>query len=332
MDLVRYILRIVFWAFMVWLVVRTFIFQTYRIPSGSMHGTLYEGDLVLVNKLVYGPRLPITPLSFKTGNEERYVDWIQIPYFRLFGYSEVERNDVIVFNYPIYLSGPIDVQEEYIKRCVAIPGDSIQIINSEVYVNSEKIKEPGLIYKNYLVSMNSAIDSVVLKRLDIFELTSMQIPNQYSVFMDAAQADALSKEKNVVSVKLNPVAKDFYHPATYPNYPSIKWNIDFFGPLWVPREGDSVLLNATNLSLYQRLIEKYEKTVLILKGDSVFVNKQHALYYTFKQNYYFAMGDNRYNSKDSRDWGFVPESHLIGKATTVLYSNLRLSRRFLTIE
>ena len=86
-----------------------------------MHGTLYEGDRVLVNKLVYGPRLPITPLSFK----DRYVDWIQIPYLRFFGYGEVERNDVIVFNYPVYLSGPIDMQEEYIKRCIAIPGDSV---------------------------------------------------------------------------------------------------------------------------------------------------------------------------------------------------------------
>jgi signal peptidase I len=328
MGLVRNIFRILFWAFIVWLVVRTFLFQTYRIPSGSMHGTLYEGDHVLVNKLVYGPRIPITPLAFK----DNYVDWIQIPYFRLFGYGDVERNDVIVFNYPIYISGPIDVQEEYIKRCIAIPGDSIQIMNGEVFVNSEMIKESAHIYKSYLVTMNSVVDSAVLKRLDIFEIAALQIPNQYSIFMDLAQADSLSKEKNVVSIKLNPFAKDFYHPATYPNYPSIKWNIDFFGPLWVPREGDSILLNATKLSLYQRIIEKHEETILTLKGDSVFINNKHTLYYTFKQNYYFVMGDNRYNSKDSRDWGFVPESHLIGKATRVLYSDLRSGRRFLNIR
>jgi signal peptidase I len=332
LSLLQKIFKILFWAFIVWLFVRTFIFQTFRIPSASMHGTLYEGDFVLVNKLIYGPRLPITPLSFKIGDEDRFVDWIQIPYFRLFGYGKIKRNDVLAFNYPLNFDQPIDIGEEHIKRCIALPGDSLKILNGDVYINSVKTKEPADLYFDHKVSTNGTIDSIILKRFSIEKVIVSQDGTFFNLFMSRKQADSLSKQKNITSVSINFFPKEYYRPSVYPNFPSLPWNYDFFGPLWIPHGGDSILLNATNISLYQRLIEKNEKVVLTQKGDSVFINKKYALYYTFKQNYYFVMGDNRHDSKDSREWGFVPESHIIGKATMVLYSNLKKGRSFLKIE
>jgi signal peptidase I len=323
----RKITRILFWSFVTWLVVRTFLFQSYRIPSSSMHGTLYEGDYILVNKMAYGARLPITPLSFGG----HHLDWLHLPYLRLFGYSKVKRNDVIVFNYPVYEEGAIDIQEEYIKRCVALPGDTVSIINGVVFVNGYKEKEPRTIYHHYLVESKTAIDPAVLTRLNIPEGTRLD-SGQYSFFMSINQADSLEYQKNILAVRPDVMMKNSYHPSIFPNYPVVQWNLDFFGPLWVPGSGDSILLDQINLSLYQRLIEKHEGVTLTLKGDSVFINDFYSTHYTFKQNYYFVLGDNRYNSKDSRYWGFVPESHIIGKASMVLFSGQKSGRNLLNIE
>jgi signal peptidase I len=297
-----------------------------------MHGCLFEGDFILVNKIVYGPRLPITPLTFKVGGKENYLDWIQLPYIRFFGYGNIKRNDVLVFNYPLSQDVPIDIGEEYIKRCIALPGDSLQIINGQVYINRKKAKEPAHLYYRYTITVKEAIDSSVLKRLNISGRMPSEDGKQYTFFMSRAQADSLAKQKSITSCSINFFAKDYYRPSVYPNYPSIPWNHDFFGPLWTPRAGDSILLNATSIYLYQRLIEKHEKISFTFRNDSAFIDKKYVQFYTFKQNYYFVMGDNRYDSKDSRDWGFVPESHIIGKATYVLYSNLKKGRNFLDIE
>jgi signal peptidase I len=321
------VLRLLFWSFVIWLIVRTFLFQTYKIPSSSMHGTLYEGDYILVNKMAYGARLPMTPLSFG----EKHLDWLQLPYFRLFGYSEIKRADVVVFNLPVYQEGPIDVQAEYIKRCIALPGDTISIAHGVVFVNGYKEKESANIYHNYTVESKTEIDPSVLSRLNIREGAASG-NNQYSFFMSVKQADSLEYQKNVLAVKPNIMAKSSYHPSFYPNYSTVQWNLDFFGPLWVPKAGDSILLNQTHLYLYQRLIEQHEKTILTLKGDSVFINDAYTKYYVFQQNYYFVLGDNRYNSKDSRYWGFVPESHIIGKASMILFSDQKNGRSFLSIK
>lgn len=292
-----------------------------------MHGTLYEGDYVVINKLAYGARLPITPLSIN----KKFVDWVSLPYLRVFGFSDIERNDVIAFNYSLTDELPIDMREEYIKRCVALPGDSLKIINGKVYVNTA-LDEPVFIYKNYTVQSDKAIDADVLQRLKIAENITTTDNKNYSFFMSAAQADSLYKLPYIKSINLQPLSKDDYHPSVFPNYAELRWNVDFFGPLYIPREGDSILLDKNNIAIYQRIIERFEEGKFSFKNNTILINDKICKYYKFTQNYYFVMGDNRYNSIDSRNWGFIPESHIIGRADLILYSSQTSGRNFSLIK
>jgi signal peptidase I len=299
-----------------------------------MHGSLFEGDYVVINKLAYGARLPLTPLSVKISGKKRYADWIRFPYIRMFGYSEIKRNDVIAFNYSLTDDKPIDMQEEYIKRCVALPGDTLMINNGKVFVNS-LTDEPVNIYDHYTVIMTKKTDSSLLKELDVIQhLHLSESDNNYrgEFYMSSEQAGKLFNGGNIKSVTLDIFPADYYHPSVFPNYASFHWNLDHFGPLWIPKENDSVRLNKPNLLLYQRIIERFEEIKLSFKNDSVFIDNKHALYYTFKHNYYFMMGDNRHNSIDSRNWGFIPESHIIGKASLVIYSSKKTGRNFSKIN
>ncbi len=296
-----------------------------------MHGTLYEGDYVVINKLAYGARLPITPLSISIGGNKKFVDWLHLSYLRVFGFSEIQRNDVIAFNYSLTDELPIDMREEYIKRCVALPGDSLKIINGKVYVNSN-LDEPVFIYKNYNVQSDKPIDTVILQRLRILQNSSTIDEKNYTIVMSAAQADSLYKLPYIKSINLQPLSKDYYHPSVFPNYATLRWNFDFFGPLYIPREGDSILLDKNNIAIYQRIIERFEEGKFSFKNDVVLINDKITKYYTFTQNYYFVMGDNRYNSIDSRNWGFIPESHIIGRADLVLYSSQRSGRNFSSVK
>ncbi len=330
MIIIRKIVKILFWSFIVWLFVRTFLFQTFLIPSASMHGTLFEGDYIVINKLAYGARLPITPLSFNIGGNTKYLDWIQLPYWRLFGYDGIDRNDVIAFNYSLTDEMPVDIQEEYIKRCMALPGDTLQIENGKVYINGQ-MDEPANIYKNYNVISDKIIDSTLLMRLNILENKGRQ-DKTYNLCMSAAEADSLYKLSYIKSITIQPYAKSYYNPNVFPNYPAgYQWNPDFFGPLYVPKKGDSITITKINLPLYQKILERFEGAMIAFKKDSVFINNS-SLYYTFKQNYYFVMGDNRYNSIDSRHWGFIPESHIIGKASFVIHSSVKSNRNFLLVK
>ena len=157
-------MRIAFWSLLLWLFVRIFIFQSFQIPSSSMHPTLVEGDHIFVNKLAYGARIPITPLSLPIG--KTYIDWIQIPYLRLPGFSSVKRNDIIVFNYPMEDEAPIDEKKEYVKRCIGLPGDTIKIKNGIVTINHELAAitfEP--LYK-YHVLLKSSSNKHILKNYE----------------------------------------------------------------------------------------------------------------------------------------------------------------------
>ncbi len=294
-----------------------------------MHGTLFEGDVVIVNKITYGARIPITPLSLKFAGSNKYLDWITLPYMRLFGFGSVKRNDLLVFNYPLNYTEPIDMGEEYIKRCIALPGDTLEINKGNVYINNVYSKDPENIYFNYTITSEKEIDPAFIKELN----GNLSIDKKsITCFINALTADSLSKLKNITSVNINLFLKEFYTPNCFPYTPTIKWNYDYFGPVWIPKKGDSIKITDVNISLYQKLIEKNENAIILLRQDSTFINNKPATHYIFKQDYYFVMGDNRHNSIDSRAWGFVPESHVIGKASYILYSSVKKGRSFITLH
>lgn len=280
-DYINKALRYLFFTFLIWLFIHLFMFQVMHIDSSSMCNTLYEGDNIVVNKMAYGPRIPLTPLSLPFSGSDAFVTWIKLPYMRLFGYSHIARNDVMVFNLPTDDKVPVDERELYVKRCIALPGDVLKIDSSFIYIN-------GIL-----------------------------------------QQEKVNSDRLVVS------SKKAYNPNFFPNNARFQWNLDYFGPLTIPKKGDSVKININNIDLYSRIISVYEGNKLEVKNDTVYVNGKKASSYTFKMNYYFTLGDNRHNSIDSRYWGFVPEDHIIGRVSMVLYSsgsNSVPSRIFKTIE
>lgn len=308
--------RLVLIVFLCWLVVRCFFFQVIYIPSSSMNGTLQEGDYVIVNKLAYGPRIPMTPLSMPFTEKNIYLDWISFPYRRLPGLSEVSRNDVIVFNLPSESHLPVDLRKRYIKRCVALPGDLLTIRDGNVLVNEKALEQPALVVQRYAVEFKTAPTDSLRERLGIAAKPGGSF---YTLFLTPVQAKTL-EASGTASVRPELSGKNQYSVGLFPQHTRFKWNTDQFGPLWVPAKGKSIPLNDSTIALYKQVLTIDEGKKLEKRNDSVFVDGKFAPAYTFNQDYYFVLGDNRYNSNDSRYWGFVPASHLIGKASFLLYS------------
>ncbi len=261
------IAKTIFIAFLLWLIVHLFFFEAFLVPTASMRTTLLEGDYIVVNKLAYGARIPFTPLSLPFANSNAFLDFIQLPYLRLPGYTNISRNDVIVFNLPTEKEIPIDERTLYVKRCIALPGDTLKIEKGIVYIDSK------------LLEVSQGVHDSIISN------------------------------------------KTSYNPNFFPNDPFIKWNQDYLGPLYIPRKGDSIKLNRESISIYKQVIENFERNKIRFSNDTIYINNKKASYYTFKTNYYFALGDNRNNSIDSRIWGFLPETHIIGKASFILYSS-----------
>ncbi len=401
-------------------IIRTFFLEAFKIPTPSMEKNLLVGDFLFVSKISYGPKIPQTPIAFPFVHHtmplietKSYLDLFTLPYYRLPGLGSVQRNDVVVFNFPAgdtvqldkqnetyyqivtdqafnmfkeneggkfkenttvlfnefekrksyykslyrnrliktgnFAARPVDKEDHYIKRCVAIAGDTLKVVNGTLYVNGKRSGDTENMEYNYVVTpTNNDLKNieVVRERLkEDYDITSYMgtdengnpglvtdVREWYEGRMlitiknkDLNDMYTFFQGKNNVE-RSNDTAGIFeylenrYFPV-FPNDRSYNWTNDNFGSLWIPKAGVKINLDLKNLPLYRRIIDVYEHNDLIVKGNEIFINGKKVTTYTFKQDYYWLMGDNRQNSLDSRYWGFVPEDHVVGKGVLVWFSS-----------
>jgi signal peptidase I len=311
-------------------IIRGLFIEAYTIPTGSMERSLLVGDFLFVSKMSYGARTPITPVAFPFAHHtmpvfgtKAYWDGIQLPYYRLPGFGDVERNDVVVFNYPMDadapLNRPVDKRENYIKRCLGISGDTLKIIDAVVYVNGKPADLPKMSQTQYYVKTDGTdFNPMALQEIkaDVERVNN----DEYVITMPKGEVDKIKAFSNVKVVTPVIAEKNTFEQQVFPSDSHYNWNQDNFGPIIIPKKGWTVKLDSLTLPLYQRAITVYEGNKLEVNGTDIKINGKSTDSYTFKMNYYWMMGDNRHNSLDSRYWGFVPEDHIVGKALFIWMS------------
>lgn len=318
--------------------VRWIFMEAYVIPTGSMEKSLLIGDFLFVSKAEYGPRTPETPLQIPLTHQTiwgteipSYIPSVSLPSLRLPSLGVVERNDVVVFNYPVNdhynqrRDGgyhPMDLKTHYIKRCVAIAGETIEIKATQVYINGEPSENPPLMQHEYFVRTKESIKERIFDNLGVDPHTSVtRYPEGYAVLMPPSAASGFEKLPFVESATLQLIPENRSEQNIFPDARYFPWNRDFFGPLTVPARGMKIEVTEENLAMYGSTIQNYEgHDAVEINVDKLTIDGKELSEYTFRKDYYFMMGDNRHASDDSRYWGFVPEDNIVGEASFIWMS------------
>ncbi len=327
-------------------IIRWLIMSAYTIPTPSMEGTQLVGDFLFVSKLHYGARtpktilhMPLTDNKIWGTNIPSYLSWIKLPIRRIPGFSDVKNNDVVVFNWPADTAGhPVDMKVNYIKRCIGIAGDKLEVKNAQVYINGKPAKDPKKLHFRYTLKTKTPLSKKFFAKYGIYpNIGLISAYNSYREFvLDATPQTMEDIKKKLGDLVL--VAKKHVNKkgeASFDMYPNkfwydknkksrkkykietLPWNQDYFGPLTIPKEGMKIQMTKDNIIKYAPVIMKYEyhdKVEVAPDFSKISIDGKEIKEYTFVQDYYFMMGDNRHNSQDSRYWGFVPRDHVVGKA------------------
>ncbi|MCM4154438.1 signal peptidase I [Gramella sp. AN32] len=353
-------------------IVHTYFMQPFTIPTSSLEKTLLVGDFLFVSKFHYGARAPKTAVAFPMVHDtipilgiKSYLNKPQIPYFRFPGFEKIERNDIVVFNWPVdtvkkffdrsaeHYEKPVDKKSNYVKRAVGVPGDSLSVVDGYVYINGKQTVlpdrakpqfsyvgrtkgqplNPQLLYKRYNVTDGYSYNP----NTNVFYIQSLT-DESFEMLKNNPEVSTITRYVDSVGVK---------NSSLFPNDGIRNWNNDNMGPIYIPEEGKTVKITPESMGFYKEIIETYEGTEmgnnnkLTMNGTQVLLNGQPIESYTFKQNYYWMMGDNRNNSEDSRAWGYVPENHVVGKPVFIWLSwdsnasgfdKIRWERVFTTVK
>ncbi|MFT7072404.1 MAG: signal peptidase I [Patiriisocius sp.] len=357
-------------------VVHTYVMQPFTIPTSSLEKTLLVGDFLFVSKFHYGARAPMTPISFPMVHDtipvvgtKSYRDKPQIPYFRIPGFQKIKRNDIVVFNWPVdtlvdinpssmrgSVQKPIDKKSNYVKRCVGLPGDSLEVRNGYVWIDGKQNVLPSRakLQFYYFVSLKKALNerevNYIMSRYDITDISKPQgFPDTgYLFHMTDEARDKFKNYKDAVDIKAIKEKSDRFDPGVFPSDSQYSYSTDFFGPIYIPEAGKTVAIDAASIPFYKRIIEVYEgremgvENKITQNGTEVFLNGVPIAEYTFKMDYYWMMGDNRNNSQDARSWGYVPFNHVVGKPVFVwmswnsneqgFFNKIRTERLFTTVS
>jgi len=325
-------------------IIRGLFIEAYAIPTGSMENSMLIGDHLFVSKVHFGPRSPRTLIQFPLAHQDfwgtgipSYSDAIQLPTFRFPGIRKPRVDEPVVFNWPPdYKNGfPVDMKTFYVKRCLSTPGDTLEIINKKIYVNGQLIEDAPDALTGYFVETDRGVNQRFMREIGITDYYDENPNDTYATnanavysykgkrgfYMNTTAEKAAALEKLAFIQSVTEVVHEPGEPDDVMMNTQLGWTRDNFGPLVMPEKGMTIPLTSENVTLYGEAIKEYDGNDNVeINAGTITIDGELISEYTFKQGYYFMIGDNRHNSLDSRSWGFVPYDHIVGKPLFIFWS------------